>query len=56
MSRCGFLGELDIIDKDINDLRLRQLDITISLLLDVNTKVILNISLGIETKPYSSTI
>ena len=40
----GILGELNIIDNYINDLRLRQIDLAIALLLDVDAKVILNFS------------
>ena len=40
----GILGELNIIDNSINDLRLRQIDLAIALLLDVDAKVILNVS------------
>ena len=44
-SRRGVLGELYIIDDAINDLRLRQLYLTIFLLLDIDAKVILYVSL-----------
>ena len=43
--RRGFLGELDIIDGDVNYLRLCLLGITIVVLIGVDAKLILYISL-----------
>ena len=45
MSRCNVLGELDIIDNAINDLRLRKFDPTIVLIPNIDAKVILNLPL-----------
>ena len=40
MSRRGVLGELDVIDDDVNDLSLCYLDICFVLILNVDAKVI----------------
>ena len=45
MLRRGVIGELDIIDDIINDFRLHRLNLAIALLLDVDTKVILDVYL-----------
>ena len=49
----GALGELDSIDNDINDLWLCHFDLTIFLLLDIDSKVILDVSLVLNIQPYS---
>ena len=48
LSRRGVLWELKIIDDAINDLRLRQLDLATDLILDVDAKVIFDVSLVLD--------
>ena len=51
MSRRGVIGELEIIDNAINDLRLHQIDLTIVLLLNIDNKLILNVSHVLNISP-----
>ena len=53
MSRNGVLGDMEIIDNYVNDLRLRQLDLAIVLLLDVDSRIILDVSLALNIQPCS---
>ena len=48
MSRNGVLGDMEIIDNYVNDLRLRQLDLAIVLLLDVDSRLILDVFLALN--------
>ena len=48
MSRHGVLGDMEIIDNYVNDLRLRQLDLAIVLLLDVDSRLILDVFLALN--------
>ena len=50
---CGVLGKLDIIDNDINYLRLSQIDPAIAFLLDVDAKEILDVFLVLDALPCS---
>ena len=45
LSRRGVIGEMNIVNNAINDMWLRQFDIIIVLILDIDTKVIFNVSL-----------
>ena len=45
MARRGVLRKLDVVDDAVDDFRLGQLDLAVVLLLDIDTQVILDVSL-----------